>query len=702
MALIKKKWFTVDEIKEFTESANTFRKKGSYCEYPKGTPLYESFWDEERKKCQIGMKASTGTAITGYHYFYLNYCKIERVPENVDVDSNEGVEADYDFPAFWDLDYDWFWYLHIARNGISKKDYEYLQLTCELHHSVWDDKGYCRGGKNLFVLKARGKGFSYKNSSSGACDYYMIPKSKSFYIAYDDQYLTGDGVVDKVWSYFSHIDANTPWGKRREYKDQTLHKRSSFVDEDNELGIKIENGFKSEVFGVTLGGNPNKARGKRGRTIYWEESGQNPYLKKGVNTARRSVERGKYATGIQIAFGTGGGKKDDLSGLKDMFYSPDAYNGLAFNNVFDEGALGTPCGFFVPIYWGYEGAIDEAGNSDFDTVIEEVLKERQLIKSTSTDNTTLENKITEDPLTPEEACLLTGDSTFNKEAAMKWEQQIVTDEFLRNFGLSVELEETKNGKIKYEICNRRPIYEFPIRSDNVDFNGAIMLYHKPYSSEPLPNNYVVVVDQYATDKDNPDRKDSLGAAYVLSLPNSMASVKNTICASYVARPKKQDTFNGNVVKLAKFYNALIVVENDRGQLIPYCRRTGNLLLLAPEFNPIDKGGKLYGRDYGYSMSSERIKNEGETLLSEYFDDIRGFDPLTGKPIFNIHTIYDLGLLREIINYKRSVNSDRLSALFGYMFYLNIILSESNNETPIERAERQSYYKNMLSKYKQEA
>jgi len=159
-------------------------------------------------------------------------------------------------------------------------------------------------------------------------------------------------------------------GKKRQKIDQMMHKKASLVTKD-EFGNEIETGFKSEIQGVTLKNDPQKARGKRGKLILWEEAGKFRDILQAWQIARPSVEEAGYAYGLMIAFGTGGEEGEDFDGLRELFYKPSGYNVEGFNNIWDEHADGTECGFFVPEFAnmstlnedGSRKYMDQDGNS---------------------------------------------------------------------------------------------------------------------------------------------------------------------------------------------------------------------------------------------------------------------------------------------------------------------------------------------------
>jgi hypothetical protein len=74
--------------------------------------------------------------------------------------------------------------------------------------------------------------------------------------------------------------------------------------------------------------------------------------------------------------------------LKALFYKPKAYNVLSFPNIWDDNAEQTECGFFVPAWSNLESFdddgkyiyMDEDGNSLREKTIEELIKQRNIIK----------------------------------------------------------------------------------------------------------------------------------------------------------------------------------------------------------------------------------------------------------------------------------------------------------------------------------
>lgn len=263
---------------KFRQAAIQYINTGSYCQYPTNTTEYFKFWDEETKRCIDGYTAPDGDYITGYHYFYINYCPILRIVNKIieDKQGNTRVKrtSELTFPDFYDYDYYYF---------------QAIQEAEEL-------------GKHICLIKSRRKGFSYKGGSMACRNFYLIPASKSYIYASNKQYLTEDGIITKAWEYMDFIDKNTAWAKKRQVTNTQLHRKASMIVTD-EYGNRIETGYKSEIIGVSLKDNPHALRGKRAKLILFEEGGTFSELATAWQVARPSVEQDGITFGLMIVWG---------------------------------------------------------------------------------------------------------------------------------------------------------------------------------------------------------------------------------------------------------------------------------------------------------------------------------------------------------------------------------------------------------------
>ena len=617
-------------------AALNFMRNGYYTSALPGTKDYYEFWDQERKRCLYGYIIDE-LSITGNHYFYLNYCPIDR---SVDEELPDGVviaRRERTFPAFYDGDWKYFNAIDHAR----------------------------RTDKHLVVLKARRKGYSYKAASMLCRNYFHIRNSKNFVFAGQKEYLIGDGLLSKAWEILSFVDDNTAWTQPR-LKDREMIKMSGYKKNVN--GADVELGMKSQIMGVSLKDAPDKVRGKAGELIFFEEAGAFPGLLKAWEVTMPVMRQGAKTLGTMVAFGTGGTKGADFEGMEELFYNPDSYDCLSFENVWDDGGVGTQCGYFIPIEENLEGFIDDDGNSLREPAKEFEQKNRNKKKGTN-DPKAYDQYIAEHPSNPREATLQVSSNLFDIASLQEHYNNVKVNN-LHAIGNNGRLYYAHNGEIKFKLDgDARPILRFPHRKED-NLESCIVMYESPYKNEnqQVPHNlYLICHDPYAQAQSADSS--SLGSAYVIKRVNNISSPDDLIVASYVARPNSQDEYNKNLFMLADYYNAKIGFENDRGEVIAYARRHRKLHRLQEEFEMLDKKdlrSKKVKRQYGMHMTEAR-KRQGEIYIRDWLNTIRSTDE-KGNQTLNMHKIYDLALLQELIKFNHSGNFDRGMSLMVGMYH----------------------------------
>lgn len=452
---------------KFRQSALFFQEHGCYTLAPRGTTDYNAYWDRETDRCLNGYVAPDGDAITGYHYFYLNYSPIMKL-EEVEYTDRYGNkrtrrERIFGFPRFWDSDYYYF-------NAIEEAENE---------------------GKHMAVLKCRQRGYSFKGASMLVRNYELIPGSKNFAVASEQKFLVGDGILTKAWQIMDFIDKNTDWSKQR--LTSTRMERVSGFKVKDELGKETEQGYLSAITGITLKNDPERLRGTRGKLVLFEEGGKFPNLETAWRVEQPAVETddGK-AFGLLIAFGTGGTEGGAFDGLKNMFYHPDAFNILGFPNIWDDGAENTKCGFFAPAYWNMEGEdengnpkfMDKDGNSLVESAIEELIAQRNKVKDGGATQQSIDRFISERPIKPQEACLELGKNIFPRKLLMDQLTRIRTNTKLQNMKHIVDLEWDGNGQVKATEKKTGDITTYPLKKDDKP-RGSVVIWEYPVKDPPF-------------------------------------------------------------------------------------------------------------------------------------------------------------------------------------------------------------------------
>lgn len=665
-----------------------FQTDGFYCDYPKKTQGYKEYWDEQLRRCREGYKVGD-VKITGHHYFYLNFSRIELTKKRKNGKGNRKV---LDFPDFWDYDYEYFWWLEIARFGVlgdfsqcrelltkkEIKDVDSGKLSDEQLDALKEDvlynrlklrlrahKDYLDGGHHMIVAKARRKGFTYKNTAVMTNIYNTERNSQCvFGVA---QSTLGDQGMKFVNSYLSFLNMHTAWGKRREFHNTQDHKRASYAKKKD--GLVSESGYMSEIILSSFMNNSEATRGKSPYLMLYEEAGTFTNLLDVWGAAIPSMEDGDEVTGFSILFGTGGKISSDKGEFSQMFYNPEFYNLMPFVNVWDEGMSHTYCGFFFPAHWDLVGYIDEQGNSDIDGSLEYILNKRRKKLETATTADEYQKEIIEYPICPQESFITFGRMIFNIPKLDSQLRRVRAENLNLKKGVCVKLGYVENGtKVSAKPIldgSANPVLEYNTEN-KTDLTGCPIIYEYPIENPPR-GLYKIGYDPYRQDDSTTT---SLAAIIVYKGVYKGDFSRNMIVAEYVGRPATCDECDEIALKFAILYNTEVMFENNVTHTAKYFERRHKLdrLALQPD-NAIRQNIKnsAVKRVFGCNLD-KRMKDAGEKYLKEWLLEVIDYDE-NGDEITVVDRIYSIGLLEELIKYNKKGNFDRVCALFQIMFQL---------------------------------
>ena len=452
---------------KFSPAAEFYKKHKCYTLAPRGTTDYNTYWEQETDRCLNGYTAPDGDSITGYHYFYLNYSPIMKLKEVAYTDryGNQRTRRErvLDFPRFWD--YDYYYY-----NAIEQAEDE---------------------GKHMAVIKSRQRGYSFKGASMLVRNYELIPGSKNFAVASEQKFLVGDGLLTKAWQIMDFIDKNTAWAKQRLVS--TRMERVAGYKVTDEFGKQTEQGYMSSITGVTLKNDPERIRGTRGKLVLWEEGGKFPGLLDAWRIEQPSVETDDgIAFGLMVAYGTGGTEGSSFTGLKELFYKPEAYNVLSFPNIWDDAAEQTKCGFFVPSWSNLESFdnggnyiyMDQDGNSLREKAVENLIEQRNKIRDGGASQQSIDRFISERPIKPQEAVLELGKNIFPRKLLMDQLTRIRTNTKLKNMKHIVDLSWDGNGSIVATEKKSGDIVDYPLKKGDKP-HGSVVIWEYPIKDPPF-------------------------------------------------------------------------------------------------------------------------------------------------------------------------------------------------------------------------
>ena len=669
----------------FREDAIHYQKTGGFCSAPEGSPDWTSYWSEQLDRCNYGYQVGN-ERITGHHYFYLNFAQIQVVEYTTSSKASKKITRQ---PDFWDHDYDYFWAIEIARDGVlndqgqcsnflteaekeslpnlSKEEKDALKadvLYKRMKLKVKPHPNFLDGGNHMIIGKSRRRGYSYKDGAICANTYNTQRDVQIIIGASEKKFLYPKGTMGMASDYLNFLNEATGWAKSRDYVDKQDHKRASYKTTIN--GINIEKGYKSEIFALTFQDNPDAARGKDPRIVLFEEAGAFENLKDSFMATLPSLTAGKYITGQAFIFGTSGDMESGTVDFADMFYNPEVYSLMPFINTWDDDAEDTTCGFFHPVTGNMEGFYDEQGNSDIAGATAFEVARRKVILEKSSSTSTLQKHMQEFPFNPSEAFLTVSRNNFPVVELRNQLNKVIRENLQTKFGTPVYLERVE-GKIvaKPDLKGKlEPVYHYNPKL--TDLSGAPIIYEFPVT-DPPKGLYKIGYDPYRQDL---SQGVSLAAIYVYKTGHKYSSTRNIIVAEYVGRPEEADDVNRIAEFFAELYNAEIMHENEVTHVKNYFRRIKKLSLLAVQPDTvISKSIKdsTVARVYGIHMV-EKLKDDGVKYIKDWLLEIKDYDE-NNNPILNLETINSIGLLEELIRFSKKGNFDRVMAFMQIMFQL---------------------------------
>ena len=503
--------------------------------------------------------------------------------------------------------------------------------------------------------------------------------------AYQKEYLTKDGVLNKFVSMANFCAEHTQFPRKR--------LKSSLQDMVWKMGYKdleldIEKGTQNSVLGVSSKDDESKLRGKRAAFIGIEEFGTFPRLIDLYNVMLPSVQEGDYVFGLMYLQGTAGDNESDFAGAQEIMYNPRGYNMYALPNVYDKNNQGKKYFvFFFPGYINRKGCYNSDGVSDVVQALIEILMNRYRVKYNSTDPNTVIKTIAEVPITPAEAILKTGVNMFPVTDLTERLGQLDANPREYDDVYVGDLTINSSKEVEFKPTSDQPIREFPHKDNKIE--GAIEIYKMPEkdkSGRVFDNRYILGCDPYDDDESNTM---SLGSVYVLDLWT------DKVVAEYTGRPLFADDFYEICRKMCLFYNGRMNYENNKKGLFAYFSKMNCLYLLTDVLDFLKDKDMVKGSSYGNKAkgtnATAAINAYARNLLRSWLlrpvpiiQTIDGEDQEVMVP--NLYTLRSRALIKELILYNSEGNFDRISSM-GMLMLL--------------REDKMILYKGEVSKSKEE-
>lgn len=671
----------LENMDYFRPSAIHYEKYGTFTNLrPNANPNseYGKWIREERRRIWDGyVRESDGEWVTGYLYWFLNYSPmmLSKIREYKDKDGKKRKSKRADrvesLPECWEGIYWRFHCLDQASNGGLYNNFE--------------------GGQHMAELASRGKGKSYSLASI-LNHIFVVGENKDAYekvkgivTAYQKEYLTKDGVLNKFVDMANFCAINTQFPRKR-LKNSLQEMTWTMGYKDMELDI--ERGTQNTVLGVSSKDDESKLRGKRAAKILIEEFGTFPRLVDLYNVLLPSVQDGDIIFGQIYMLGTAGDNESDFAGAQEIMYNPRGYNMYALPNVFDKYNQGKPYFvFFFPGYVNRKGCYNEDGVSDIIKALIEILMNRYRVKYNSTDPNTIIKTIAEIPITPAEAIVKTGVNMFPVADLTERIGQLDSNPTEYNDVYVGDLVFNKDGQVEYKPTSATPIRDFPHKDNKIE--GAIEIFQMPEidknTNKPYNDRYILGADPYDDDESNTM---SLGSIFVLDLWT------DRIVAEYTGRPPFADDYYEICRKLCLFYNGRLNYEYNKKGLFSHFSTRNSLYLLTDVLDFLKEKQMMkdgYGNKSKGTNASPAINAYARSRLRSWLlapvpimQTIDGEEKEVMVP--RLFTVRNRALLKELINYNSEGNFDRISAM-GMLMLL--------------REDRMIRYQGDVSKEKQE-
>lgn len=685
--------FIVINIERLSKAADTFDEYGTYCDYDPSTPAYESFWQREtsRRKRGVFIKAKLyykdipkffdanttdeeresllqPLRITGAHYTYLNYGRIERTPNDKERtrlkrEGAEHVETVMGFPRYWDGDY---WNFKI-------------------------DEFIANNKFHLTKAKARRKGFSYKRGSQAANTINLFPNVTVTLAADQLAYLTDKGATTfMAKKCLDHFEEHTFW--KRGYISEAI--------DDILMGYRVSTkglknfGWLSNLYSVAIGKNESAAVGKKAIEIDFEEAGKCPNLQKALDVTLSNTESGAISVGTIRVYGTGGTKGANWAAFSKAFYNPKMNKMLCMENVWDINKRHEVCGFFFPQVWDCEPYV-ERGNSVIFTAYAWDKQDKENHFHNNDSETHIIYKA-QRANTPAEAFINTTENMFASPELNLHVSDLINDNATRFFqdgwiivndlGNSNKAEFIPKAEcIKRDIFGKGRFHEFVNQvphGSRDDTHGCVRMYYRPFlvNGEVPKDLYFVSVDAYKVDKAQKDVTDkhSLYSAQVWMRSNTITPYPNQklLVCEYIGRLDTMEQNDIVTMGMCLMYNAECCPEAGTGEtvsnFIKYKLR--RYLMLDPTNANTRKLTNPNNNDYGIVIGDGDKKYNGLRMLKEFI-----YEPLSytadGKPIRRLKSISSVRLLLECQRFTAEGNFDHISAAIVAMY---VFLADSLN------------------------
>lgn len=648
-----------ESIKVWQNESNFFRDNGYYCAAPDGTLDFIRYWDDQKNKSRMGViYKSNGKEwyLTREYYFWLNFLPI--------YDKEKG---EYDFPQIWDIQY------HMAL----------YELLAELLN------------KHAVILKKRQIASSYFHCAKLINHYWFEEGAKLKMGASLKDYINLKGSWKMLNEYSDFLNLNSAWirphnpGKVGDWEQKI---------EETVNGRDVSVGLKSTMSSYTFDKDATTGVGGPCRYFFHEEAGIAPKMDETYEFIRPALHSGMVSTGQFIAAGSVG-DLDQCEPLKEFMLHPEEndFLGVESNLIDDEGTWGTH-GLFLPEQWSMPPYIDMYGNSMVEEALAAIKEQREQWKLDLAP-AKYQLRVSQKPINIKEAFAYRQESKFPLHLLTNQQRRIDDNHYHAEY---LDLKKGANNSIIVKKSNKSPIKDFPIRKNEADKEGCIVVWERPIEN-PEFGTYYASIDPVSEGKTT--TSESLCSIYVY---------KNTLQVSRMNANGEMETFveEGKLVAawcgrfddindtherlelIIEWYNAWTLVENNISLFIQHMIANRKQKYLVPKdqimfLKNIGANKNVY-QDYGWKNTGTMFKSHMISYAIEFIKEQLDIDidESSGEVKYikyGVERIPDPMLIKEMSEYHDGLNVDRLVSFAALVAFIKIQESNRGYKRIIEDA-----------------
>jgi hypothetical protein len=510
----------------------------------------EGYWGLDQKSDIYDPELKGGWRwMTPQHYWYSQFCFIQKENEWGDVITSQPDTRDIDWYCFYvyitcmgfsgfELDE------NVTCNRLVGKYYKSpskFQLTPK-ERKLWkrieknitkpdgtlkdyvDPIEYLKGtfskplGKplydnpmtNLVELSARGSGKSYRGSGlishaynffgSKSWDEYMNKrKGPTICVGSALSSKSGELLSKFIFSQEQLVDNFGSWGEGEDFIPGFFHKEfMGSIAAGNEKNPylhkykeKVNNtwkdkGTRTKIVHQSYESNPEAFVGQRSVLMVEDELGLNDKLLES-SRADETVMIMNNKMGWAYKTGTGG-NIEKITQAKTIFTDPIAFGYLPFKDNWENSVK--PIGMFVPGYYVDSEFRDEHGNQDIIAAYTQEIHTRQ-VKAASDSTTSLDGYIVARPLVPSEIFLAPETNIFPVGLIREHRAKLERRDIFKTVASVGHLEYISNTEnqvkwVEYQDKFLKPINSYDLKPYNNNIKGRIVVYQHPSDWSPDP------------------------------------------------------------------------------------------------------------------------------------------------------------------------------------------------------------------------